>query len=186
MKQQPASFTIPTYAILTCLLLLSFSVSCKSITGSDDEFSASIVVSNNFGATLDIHLDDSLQFALESGSTQAIENLTQGLHTLEAFLTGTSTLIESESFDATAEGDYEWPINGKATIVVTNKYGEILQIYESGEYLGVVEDDDSVSIADVPFGSFSFEATLLNQTAVVASASVTVTAIAEYTWTITK
>jgi len=179
-----AKYAITTLSLLVCLL---FSLSnCKNITGSDEDFKASIVVSNNCGATLDIYLDDTLQFALGSGNTQTIDNLTEGLHTLEGFLTGTETLIETESFDATVEGAYEWTINGKATIVVTNKYGEILQIYESGEYLGVIENDEAVTISEVPFGSFYFEATAVNNTTVVASATVTVTEIMEYTWTITK
>ena len=184
MKKRYVRYTIRALSLLACLWF-SFS-GCKTVTGSDEDFKASIVVYNNCGATLDIYLDDTLQFALGSGSTQAIENLTKGLHALEAFLTGTETLIESESFDATVEGVYEWTIDGKATIVVTNKYGETLQIYESGEYLGYVEDDEAVTISEVPFGSFYFEATLVNDTTVVASTTVTVTEIKEYTWTITK
>ncbi len=69
---------------------------------------------------------------------------------------------------------------------MTNKYGETLQIYESGEYLGVIEDDEAVTISEVPFGSFYFEATAVNSTTVVASTTVTVTEIKEYTWTITQ
>ena len=158
--------------------------SCKSITGSDEGFEARIIVYNNCGAALDIYMDDNFQFTIATGSSANIDSLTEEQHTLEAFLTGTDTLVLTESFDATAEGDYEWTIAGQATIVVANDYGEILYIYEAGEYLGVIEDDDSVILSEVPFGTFNFEAKTIDDGTVVATATIEVTEIKEYNWVI--
>jgi hypothetical protein len=182
MRQNAAGKTIAILSLLAGLLL--FSMNCKNITGSDEGFEARIIVTNNCGATLDIFMDDNFQFTIGTGSSATIGNLTEEQHTLEAFLTGTEVLVLTESFDATVEGDYEWTIAGQATIVVTNEYGEILYIYEAGEYLGVIEDDDSVTISEVPFGIYNFEAKTVDDGTVAAIASVEVTEIKEYSWVI--
>jgi len=176
---------VKTIAVLSLFagLVLS-SMNCKSITGSDEGFEARIIVTNNCGATLDIFMDDTFQFTIATGSSANIENLTEEQHKLEAFLTATEVLVLAESFDATVEGDYEWTIAGQATIVVANEYGEILYIYEAGEYLGVIDDAGSVTISEVPFGSFSFEARTVDDGTVVATASIDVTEIKEYSWII--
>ena len=171
--------------LLLGLGLLLPALSCKSATSPDGEFEARIIVYNNCGAAVDVYLDDILQFTVAEGGSDIIESLTEEEHKLDAYLTGTTTLVLSESFDATVEGDYEWTISGQATIVVTNQYGKTLYIYESGSYLGYLADDESVTISDVPFGSYYFEATTTEgSTTIVASASIEVTAIIEYSWTI--
>ncbi len=119
------------------MVLLFFSMNCKSITGSDEGFEARILVYNGCGATLDIFLDDNYQFTIATGNSDTISGLTEGEHKLDSFLTGTKTLVLTESFDATDEGDYEWTINGQATIAVTNKYGELLIIYENARIFGL-------------------------------------------------
>ena len=186
MKIQYVRYTITALSLLIGLLFSC--MSCKSVTSSDEGFEARIIVSNNCGATLDIYMDDNLQFTINTDSSETIENLAEEEHTLKAFLTGTNYLVLTVSFDATNEGDYDWNIAGQATIVITNKYGSTLYIYESGEYVGSIEDDAAVSISEVPFGSFYMEATATESgnTVVVASTTITVTEIMEYTWTITK
>jgi hypothetical protein len=182
MRQSSTTKTIAALSLLGVLML--FSWQCKSITGADEGFEARIIVYNNCGAALDIYMDDTLQFTIDSGSSANIENLTEEEHKLEAFLTGTEVLVLTETFDATVEGDYEWMINGQATIVITNDYGEILYIFEADEYLGVMEDGESVTISDVPFGTFSLEAKTVDDGTVVASATIEVTEIKEYSWVI--
>jgi len=164
--------------------LLFFCMHCKSVTGSDEGFSARILIYNNCGATLDIYLDDNYQFAIADGTTETIKDLTEEEHKLNAFLTGTNTLVLSESFNATDEGDYEWTINGQATIAVKNGYGETLYIYENSEYLGHIEDNETVTVPDVAFGSYNFEATTAENSTVIASATIEVTEIKEYSWII--
>jgi hypothetical protein len=186
LKIQYVRYTITALSLLICSLF--FCMSCKSVTGSDGGFKARIIVSNTCGATLDIYMDDTLQFAISTDGSETIENVTQEEHTLKAFLTGTNSLVLTLSFNATSEGDYQWMVAGQATIVITNKYGNTLYIYESGEYVGYIEDDGAVTINEVPFGSFYMEATaaISGETVVVASTTITVTEIKEYTWTITQ
>ncbi len=182
MNQSSAIKAVAVAAL--CVGLLFFCMSCKTITGSDEGFEARIIVHNNCGATLDILMDDSFQFSIVTGSSANIENLTEEQHKLEAFLTGTGVLVLTESFDATVEGDYEWTIDGQATIVITNEAREILYIYEAGEYLGVIEDDGSVTISEVPFGTFNLEAKTIDDGTVVAATSIEVTEIKEYSWVV--
>ena len=50
--------------------------------------------------------------------------------------------------------------------------------------LGYLEDNDTATIPDVPFGSFNFEATTTENSNVIASTSIEVTEIKEYSWVI--
>jgi len=174
-----------TAAVLSfCLGLLFLSMSCKSVNGPDEEFEARLLIYNNCGARVDIFLDDVLYIALDSGSNTTIQQLTEAEHKLAAFLTGTDTLVLMETFNATASGDYTWTINGQATILMINEYGETVDIYEGGEYVGYLEADDTGPITDVPFGSYSFEATLFEETTVIATITIEVTEVKEYSWVI--
>ncbi len=174
--------TVAAFSLGMCLLFSG--MSCKSVTGSDEGFAARILIYNNCGATLDIFLDDNFQFAIADGNTDIISDLTEKEHKLDAFLTGTNTLVLSESFDATDEGDYEWTINGQATIAIKNDFGETLYTYENSEYLGHIEDNETVTIPDVAFGSYNFEATIAESSTVIAAATIEVTEIKEYSWII--
>jgi hypothetical protein len=178
-----AAHKILTFFFLGMGLILS-GINCKSILGSDDEFEARVLIYNNCGATLDIYLDSDYRFTLAAGNTETISDLTEEVHKLDAFLTGTQTLVLTESFDATKQGDYEWTIDGQATIAVRNEFGETVLIYENAEYLGYLEDNDTATIPDVPFGSFYFEITTLENSNVIASTSIEVTEIKEYSWVI--
>ncbi len=52
------------------------------------------------------------------------------------------------------------------------------------EYLGYLEEDDTVTIPEVPFGSYSFEATTAEDSKVISAATIEVTEIKEYSWII--
>jgi len=59
-----------------------------------------------------------------------------------------------------------------------------LYIYENSEYLGHIEDNETVTVPDVAFGSYNFEATTAENSTVIASATIEVTEIKEYSWII--
>ena len=48
----------------------------------------------------------------------------------------------------------------------------------------MIEDDDSVILSEVPFGTFNFEAKTIDDGTVVATATIEVTEIKEYNWVI--
>lgn len=179
-------FSINRNAVLfsLCLALLLPVISCKSVTSPDEEFEARILVYNNCGATVDIFLDSVLQFTISTGSNATINNLTEAVHKLDAFLTGTSVLVLTQSFDATAAGDYTWTIDGQASIMITNEYGETVDIYVDGEYYGYLAADDAGPITEVPFGTYNFEATPQEESTVISTITIEVTEVKEYAWTI--
>jgi hypothetical protein len=168
--------------ILLCMLFLPF-MSCKT---SDEDLSATIYVNNQCGKALDIFMDGNFQFLLEYELSATIESIAFGLHQFEAKIAGTDTQVSSVEVEITSGGEYDWTIQGPSTITITNAYGETLQIYMNGSYLGDIEDTADQTIGSVTFGEHSLEAMkeIDNETA--ASITIDVTEIKEYFWIITK
>ena len=169
--------------ILSGIILLAFA-NCKSPNSPDDTFEAHITIENDCGATLDIFLNGILIFSLDQGLNGTIEDQSQGTHSLEAKLTGTEVLVASETFEIITRGNYTWTVEGPASIVVNNEYGETLQIFGNGALLGDIDDKNNVTITNVRYGKYIFEASKLSDNTLVATTTIDVTEIKEYTWTI--
>ena len=166
-------------------ILLFALTSCKSPTGIDSNFIATITVTNLCGATVEIYMDDSLIFTIASGFEQVIDNIVKGSHLLEAFKAGTNMLVASEAIDISISDDYWWEIFGPSRIVVTNNYGETIKILVNGIYLGDLEDTFSEGIAKVTFGEHKLEA-IIGDNEVAASITIDVTEVKDYFWFIQK
>lgn len=95
--------------ILTLIGILVFSLnSCDSIFGSDEE--ASITVSNQYGETLDVYMDDSFQFSLDDGDEATIEDVSIGDHYLEA-KDAEGTVVSSTTMSVETDMNYSWTID---------------------------------------------------------------------------
>lgn len=82
--------------------------SCDSIFGTDEE--ASITVSNQYGETLDIYMDEKLEFTLENEDEAVIEDVSLEEHNLEAKTEGTDDVVASTTITVEAEENYTWTI----------------------------------------------------------------------------
>jgi hypothetical protein len=179
-------FPVLLIGILTLVL-----AGCESIFGpssetsetSDDE-EARIIVTNNYGETLDIYMDGALQFTLQDNNSDKIRNVSLDEHDLEAKLTGTSTVVDSETLDVTAYGDYSWTIDDSPDINVINSYGVTLKIYMDNNYQFDVQDEENRWIMNVSFGEHFLKALKAGDNKEVASTTLNIKANTDYTWTI--
>ena len=174
-------------AILTVtgIFLLLF-ISCKNTTTPENEVEkANVTITNECGVSADVSIDGLFQFSLNNETSETIEGIEQGSYTFEAHITGTETLISSETYEIEDGFDYYWTVDPPSTIPITNAYGEDLQIYVNGVYLGDLGDTQTQSITQVPFGSYNLEAVDSNSV-IVASVIITVSEVKEYFWTISQ
>lgn len=167
------------------ILLVSF-MSCKSPNSTDDDITGIIIAVNDCGTMVDIIFDGVFQNSIESGVTSTVATVNRGSYYLEAKITGTETVVHSATINVNEQSDYYFIIEGPSTISVTNHYGEILKIYIDGDYLGDIADNLTQTIRKVRFGTYNFEAQKKSDGTPVASTTIEVNEIKEYTWTITK
>jgi hypothetical protein len=170
-------------AALAGLLWLS-AVSCKSTTSSDT--AATITITNSCGATIVVYLDGTSRATIANGSSDTIESVTVGSHLLEVKTSGTGLLLRSETLTITASSSTSVTVLGAASLRVTNQYGEILRIYVDAAYLGDIGDQLTQTIPHLTFGSHVFTAYPKTEATEVATITINVTDVTEYTWTITK
>jgi len=166
-------------------ILLSALTSCKSPTGIDSNFKATITVTNLCGATVEIHMDENLLFTVANGFEQVIDNIVEGSHLMEAFKAGTNMLVATEAINISTSDDYWWEIFGPSRIIVMNKYGETLRIIVNGSYLGDLDDTYSEGITKVTFGEHKLDA-IKSDDEVAASITIDVTEVKDYFWSIQK
>jgi hypothetical protein len=164
---------------------------CESIFGpkseeettSEDE-EARIVVTNYYQETLDIYMDGVFRFSLEDEETGKIRDVTLDEHDLEAKLTGTSTVVDSETVDVTAYSDYSWTIGDPPDINVINNYGVTLKIYMDNSYQFDIQDEENRWIMNVSFGEHFLKALKVSDNKEVASTTLNIKSNTDYTWTI--
>lgn len=72
---------------------------------------ASIKIINEYGETLNIYTNGSLQGELGDGEEQVFTNVPFGDHVLEASKTSDNTLVESVTINVVEEKEYTWTIN---------------------------------------------------------------------------
>ncbi len=167
-------------------ILLFSSWNCKSPESSTDSNEANIIVINTSGTTVDIYLDGVFKFSVDNDASVTLEKIALGVHQFEAKLKDSAVVVQSVEFDLDQSGDYEWTILGPSQLTISNSYGEALQISANGDYLGDVADAASVTIGNVPFGTFLLEAKKQADGTLVASLSIVIDEIKEYFWTISK
>ncbi len=97
---------LPTLALIG-ILALSLT-SCDSIFGTDEE--ARITVTNQYGESLDIYFDESLQFTLEHEGESTIEDVSTGEHSLEARIADTEDVVSSTTINVEDKENYTWTI----------------------------------------------------------------------------
>lgn len=158
------------------------SVSCKSPTTST---TATITVINSCGAAFILYLDGTMKATVESGSSDTLEGVTVGTHVVEAKKSDTGVLVGSKTVTVTAGAAASVTIPGPASLQVSNQYGELLSVYQDGDYLGDIGNQITQTVLNITFGSHVFTAETKTSTTVVATTTVNVTDVATYTWTIT-
>jgi hypothetical protein len=180
--------------VLVLIGILVFALAgCESLFGpssddddddDDDDEEARIIVTNNYEESLDIYMDGVFQFALPDEESDKIRNVTLDEHDLEAKLTGTSTVVDSETLDVTAYTDYAWTIDDAPDINVINSYGVTLRIFMDGNYQFDVVDEEDRWIMNVSFGEHFLKALKASDDKEVASTTLNIEANKDYTWTI--
>lgn len=179
------SRSFPARSILALVILLVFSsAACKSPTSPDGEGEADIVVTNDYGETLDVSMDGVFRFSIGFKDTIEIDNVTEEIHLLEARIQGTATLVDSEEIEVENLSDYSWTIDNPPDINVTNKSGLSLRVSLDGVVKFDLADEENRWIIDVPFGERFLKATRLADGREVASITIRVEENTDYAWTI--
>jgi hypothetical protein len=73
-------------------------------------YSASLKIANEYGETLNIYTNGSLQGELEDKESQVFDNVPYGEHVLEASTTSDNTLVASITINVVEEKEYTWTI----------------------------------------------------------------------------
>ena len=173
--------------ILLCIFFFS-SVNCKSPSSPDTVIVAKITFNNDCGVSLDIYMDGIFQFSLDYLYSHFIESVSEGTHFLEAKKSGTLELVQEATFDVEAGIEYVWTILSPASVLVTNEYGESINIY-ADNYLQIsVEDQKSSSIYNITYGEHLLQAIRTADTTgtVIASIIIDIVENKEYLWTVTN
>jgi hypothetical protein len=170
---------------LVVLLGIALSVvpACKDSTTPGLTI-GSILIYNYCGATVDIYLDGLFRTQILSNSYDSIDDVSPGSRGIEAFLEGTQTLVSEKTYEVEAGVQYTFYVYGGATILVTNQFGEILKIYMDDTYVGDIGDNLSQTIYLVPFGTRALVAKKRIDDTEVATTSIDVQDVIEYTWVI--
>lgn len=167
---------------ILCAALLS----CKSPSGPDENLSAEINIFNTCGAAVDIYVNEVFKTALENDSDTTIKVVNEGIYQLGAIKTGSEIVVSVGQAQVYLGGSYTWDINGPSSIIVTNSYGETLQIHVNGTYLGDLDTSYSEEVTNVTFGEHTLEAKKPSTGEVAASITFEVNDAADYFWEITK
>jgi hypothetical protein len=176
-----------TFAVLmaagSCFLMLA-SPGCKSST-SPESTVASIVITNNCGASVSVWLDGAEKLIVENLAQDTIGSVAPGSRLLEVKKADDLLLILSQTLDVKASTTTYVTITGGASVRVTNQYGEILSIYDNDMYVGDIGDQITQTIRKVTFGTHVYQAKKKSDGTVAAEITIDVTDLTEYTWTIT-
>ncbi len=176
--------SIAILAVLGIFLLSSWD--CKSPDSSEVSTEANLIVINASGIAVDIYLDGVYRLSIENDASATLEKIALGINQLEVRVIDSAVVIQLVEFNLDQGGDLEWTIQGPATLTVTNSYGETLQIFNRGAYLGDIADAESKTIGSVPFGPFLLEAKKLSDGTLVSSFSTVINEVKEYLWVISK
>ncbi|MFC2157292.1 hypothetical protein ACFLT9_05590 [Acidobacteriota bacterium] len=171
-----------TIGIIILIAISMFAItSCKSPSGVD--IVATVTINNACGAAVEIYMDGIFRFILATGLSQAIENVAEGAHLLDAWKEGTEILVNSDGFNISSSGGYNWDIPGPSRIVITNNYGETLSIYLNGDLLGTLDNTFSEGVNEITFGQHNLEAKK-NDNSTAATFTIDVTDVGEFFWEI--
>ena len=178
--------TVLSRLTLTVLALaLTSFVGCKNTTGPDF-FEVNVVAYNNSGVAVDIYLDGTFKISVEAWLSGTITGVSNGTHLFDVKQKGTAILIESVPIDIKEKNEYTWYIDGPSSIKITNNSGVTLQLYSGNNHMGDLNNQESQSITDVPFGDHVLTAVRLSDQVVVATTTITVDEVKEYTWVVTS
>lgn len=166
-------------------ILVLFLIGCKSASGPTSTVT-SVLIANQCGATVDIYMDGTSKFTLADGANNLIENVSQGSHLFEAKKSDNGNLVYSSTLNILTGSSYSIAVSGAASVLITNRYGEILKIYVNDAYLGDIGDQASQTAARVRFGSYKYSASRKSDGTAVATTNIDVTEVKEYGWIITK
>ncbi len=172
-------------AALLGFFALSF-MNCKSPESPDGDLTGRIIAANDCGATVDIYMDGVFKLFLDDKTKFDVASVNLGSYFLEAKLKDTETVVRAATIDVVASAEFYFIIEGPSTLSITNQYGEILKIYMDEEYLGDIGSDLTQTVRKFRFGTHELEAKRRSDGETVASASIEVNEIKEYTWTIVK
>jgi len=180
--------------VLALIGILLFSlICCESIFGPSDkeeepevveQESASIIVYNDYGESLDIYMDGNFEFLLGHENEATISDVSHEEHTLEAKIAETNEVVSSTTIDVVSNIDYTWSIDDPPDINVINNYGQTLKISMDGIYQFDLVDEENRWIIDVPFGERFLRAIKASDGSEVASTTINITENKDYSWAI--
>ncbi len=171
-------------AVLGLFLLSAWN--CKNPESSEVRTDADITIINTSGTAVDIYLDGVYKLSVENDNFDIIEKVVLGTYQLEAWVKDSSVVILSVEMELDQGGEYEWTIQGPATLTITNSYGETLVILASGDYLSEVADTTSITVGKVPFGTFILEAVKQSDATLASTTTLVIDEVKEYFWEIKK
>lgn len=164
--------------------ILLLSAACKNAAGPDF-FEITLVTYNNSGTAVDVFLDGEYRISIEYGFNGSITRVSNGTHQLDVKQKGTDVIFTSLQIAITEDSEYTFVIDGPSSIKITNNYGEALQIYSGSSYMGDINNNDSQSITEVPFGTHDLLAVRISDLEAVKAVTIEVSEVKEYVWIIT-
>lgn len=167
---------------LGILLLVLFG--CKNAT-TEDPSQADIIVSNECGIPIDVFMNGDFQFSLDNWEFNTIENVALATHELLAKWKGIEKVVLTDQVNISSLTEHVWTVRSLADLIISNEYGETLNIYGDGALQGDIEDGESETLQSIPYGPHVMEARKLDNT-VVATVTIVIEENKEHTWTISN
>lgn len=145
---------------------------------------ADIVISNDYGESLEIYLNGEFLYVLDHNRSVEMDNVAFGIYRFEARDPDTGGVVASKELDVEVRSDYYWLIDDPPDIDVTNESGVALKIFMEGEYQFDLVDEENRWILDVPYGEHLLRAVRVSDDFALASITVKVEEDTDYAWTI--
>ena len=180
IKNAPIAGTITWLGILLIAL-----VGCKDNATTDEALQANIIVSNECGIPIDVFMNGDYQFSLDYWEFNTIMNVALTTHELLAKWKGIEKVVLTDSVEVGSLSEHVWTVRSLADIIISNEYGETLNIYGDGSLQLEINDGESEALESIPYGPHVMEARKLDNT-VVATITITIEENKEYTWTVSN
>ena len=166
-------------------ILTVSSIDCKSpLDPGTEDITTYVTLLNIYGEPLDFYLDGVFIVTVEHESTFTVPNVTAGVHIFEAKITGTNTVVQSETVVVDIYLTYEWTVGNIPDINVINQYGEALRVFIDGTQVFTIEHEQNNWIQELALGEYFLEAKKQSDDQVVDTITIVIAEYKDYEWII--
>ena len=185
LKKHKTNLLLTGQILVLLGILTVSSIYCKNPAGpGTEDITTYVTLLNIYGEPLDFYLDGIFIVTVEHESTFTVPDVTAGAHIFEAKITGTNTVVQSETVVVDIYLTYEWTVGNIPDINVINQYGEALIVYRDGAQEFTIEHEQSLWILELPLGEYFLEAKKESDDQVVDTITIIITEYKDYEWII--